>query len=949
MLYRYLKVGWVVTVVLSLCPLWTQAEEDAPIQPGLRDVVTSKHFLYRPGRGYTNYGFRDYEISQDVLSGNIKRNYYDPLGEFLISGRHLFTWTEVREAGAIDNNTSILKEQGRWNTFQRVIIGFDSYRSWNAALIMGIEIQSHFTPLTLDMADFNGVRLDVQTPQDDLTLMASRIGNPGQFTYAEALVIRNSAMALAGHYERKIGALRLGASFVNQHGFDSRQDDLSVRGGLQSDQVLPSYVVVRISDDSPRDGRGGPVVQDMRVFVNGEYRPDLQPYIIKTNSELPSVLGIKDAVTGEFRRVEYSHQGTKYAECLFFLEHLAGQDVSRNVNVAEMQRFFQLVPKEEAARADGYDVLLYYVDLTHEDYVRSVRFEALMGNDYRVDVYSIQEVNEKAKTPDQRYGVGGFLQKQPEVGGQGQTIHQISREPVAIRADGNVQDLSNMKRVSFEAGKQTGMSIVGANLNLDLRGLKVNAEYAMSFTYQQYPDGRPGKREARDVSGVHPWRGSRFHRTAPSYYVNAIKTFGQFELGGEYFSMHPNYNVGYVYEMIQDNDDNDRWTDRGSYFRQMGLHTGDPFSDPDGVFPGNDEDHDGIPDTNRDGDAIPDYDEPFLMYDVESNDYAYGPDLNNNGVPDGREDDLDPDLPYDRDLRGYHVFGRLRLAKGLSVTLGKLDAKGFAGGGNNQATYGGADLEMHKPALGDMFLHSELRRIHDDIEDPYRTFKEMLGQIIRGQIGWWPSGNLGYDYFDAEDQRFFRNSLANRNYLRLTSKRFRGLMVDGKCRFDINWQRETVFSDGTYQAKDRVSWLAMVNKADYIWRLSAKWRLIGQAKLLVLREDRQSLDVALRDEWTFMPILKASYQVTPDTEMWAGVHGFPGMDHRFKDRAKPRESFRQQTFVAQLINRSRYFGYNITTMLGVERNKRTYDDVLRQEENMDTFSAFLRSYLSFGQ
>ena len=119
--------------------------------------------------------------------------------------------------------------------------------------------------------------------------------------------------------------------------------------------------------------------------------------------------------------------------------------------------------------------------------------------------------------------------------------------------------------------------------------------------------------------------------------------------------------------------------------------------------------------------------------------------------------------------------------------------------------------------------------------------------------------------------------------------------------------------------------------------------------MLVLREIRQSLDVALRDEWMLIPIFKASYRVSPNTEMWVGVHGFQGLDHRFKDRAKPRESFRQQTFVAQLVNRSRRYGYQIATMLGMERNRRTYDDVLRVEENRDVLSVFLRSYLSFGQ
>ena len=418
-------------------------------------------------------------------------------------------------------------------------------------------------------------------------------------------------------------------------------------------------------------------------------------------------------------------------------------------------------------------------------------------------------------------------------------------------------------------------------------------------------------------------------------------------MGGEVFSIHPNYNVSYNYEMVQDNDDNDRWSDRGTYATHWHYHSGDPFADPDGVFPGKDEDHDGIPDTNRDGDGIPDYEEPFLMYDVEPDDYVWGPDLNNNGIPDEREDDLDPDLPYDRDLRGYHVFARMGLTRGMYVTLGKLDSEGIASGGSNKAEYGGVSVQMSAPDWGDVFFNTALKRVHDDIEDPYRTSREVLGEVRLVELGWVSSTNRGYEYFDAADHRFYRNSLVSRSYLRGVLKRRGGLQMGSSTRLDINWQREGMLNDGTYQPEDRVSRLALVDKVDYIWQPLRRWRLIGQAKLLLLREQRQSLRVPLRDEWTFMPIFNAVYQVSPRTELWFGMHGFPGFAHRFKDRAKPRESYREETLALYLINRSRYYGYGLVTSFGVSREQREYDDVLRVEENWDVTSAFLRVYLGF--
>ena len=62
------------------------------------------------------------------------------------------------------------------------------------------------------------------------------------------------------------------------------------------------------------------------------------------------------------------------------------------------------------------------------------------------------------------------------------------------------------------------------------------------------------------------------------------------------------------------------------------------------VFRDQDENNDGIPDTNRNFNSIPDWNEPFLMYESDPNEYVYGLDRNHNDEPDRREDDHDPRL-----------------------------------------------------------------------------------------------------------------------------------------------------------------------------------------------------------------------------------------------------------------------------------------------------------------
>ena len=85
---------------------------------------------------------------------------------------------------------------------------------------------------------------------------------------------------------------------------------------------------------------------------------------------------------------------------------------------------------------------------------------------------------------------------------------------------------------------------------------------------------------------------------------------------------------------VDDNDDKDPFPD--DFFLRS-------FRDQNGVFPGLDKDLDGTPDTNRNFNSVPDYFEPFLLYDVDPDDFEYGEDLNNNGVIDYRENDAKPD------------------------------------------------------------------------------------------------------------------------------------------------------------------------------------------------------------------------------------------------------------------------------------------------------------------
>ena len=157
-----------------------KAEESKP-RPGVPTFLSAHPFVHRPGRPYVNRAKTDYEIpDQTLLPPFDRRNYYGPLGHHLIYGYDVFSWRETRADFPIGQapNSQLFKQNARYGLLDRNIVGFDSYNDWSARLIIGDEIRTFFTPLTLDMTGVNGIRLDVDKGPTQFSLLASRFRDP---------------------------------------------------------------------------------------------------------------------------------------------------------------------------------------------------------------------------------------------------------------------------------------------------------------------------------------------------------------------------------------------------------------------------------------------------------------------------------------------------------------------------------------------------------------------------------------------------------------------------------------------------------------------------------------------------------------------------------------------------------------------------------------------------
>ena len=735
-------------------------------------------------------------------------------------------------------------------------------------------------------------------------------------------------MLIGGRAQADLGPFQLGVNGVNLHAYDSTQLNNSIKGQLRQDQPLYRWLIVRITDDEPTDGRAGAVVQEVQLVINGRARPDLQAQVIRHRADVASQVGRILTLTGQFLPTAYNAIATfanryyqeeeipLYADYLYRLAHEADEDVSKATNLEGLLEVFALESPAMVRRVDGDEQLVYLFDLSKERYVQRVEVEAVLGKDYRVEwaaVY-LNHVNATAAKIEDRFR---------------STFYRT-----APRARGRVEDGSNLQRVRFKVGESTAIFTYSADLHLALPGIIVSGEYARSAVYGRYP---------ANMEGELPTMGPRFAHRGAAYFANVIHWFGRGRVGAEYFSMNPDFttemetflprdsNHGYPYgsphaglsnetviwRLVQDNEDGDRWPDyflgpvlgRPRLKRLPELPLGTGTLDGDGIFPGQDENNDGIPDTNRNNNRIPDYEEDFLLYEVEPNEYVYGPDRNNNDEPDPREDDWDVDYPYDPDQRGIHLFGQVDLNRSWSAGGGRYAIKGLASGGRNRSTYvllGYRSVGVAR--LRRLFFENHLRHVQDDIPDAFRF---VGGSGVLGRRSGW-------------DPLFYQDSYVNETYLEGHLRPWPSLNLVQKLRLRLNWQQGGRLYNGRFQRPRRLDFWTVVSRVDYTWR-RGKLSVTPQFKYLFSRLQDQRVGRALVSEYRIVPILKVVYPLMSRTTLQAGLQGWGPLPYRVENRAQPHQSFEQRTTIVSVMNRSRYLGYDLHTIVGFQQREKEFD------------------------
>jgi len=1020
-----LRLG-LITALLPLLPASVCGQEGEEVPgPELVEHLPSRILQQQPFVGrfdddsYTNFGLRNY--SRQTESSSNLTHHYNSFGDPLMYGTQSVNWVERRGLGVQRGFSSRSAGGGHGETanayqslFGKVIVGTDGTDAWQAKAIYGEEIRSSLTPLTMKLSNMNGLRFDIGTELDNFTAMFSTLsygGQSGQGVSPDGSPNpRVPTMMLASHYQRKVGFLNFGGTFLNIHQYEPLMASPfeSLEGVPGAVQTAPSLIALRISDDSPQDGRGGPVLHGVDVYVNGELHPELEPFVVRLqrrdhrqvymaqlkNDGSRFALTTRDDYVGvnkgqsssgyelyinntgldpavwyrgyEFPRFIDHHYYRDFK--LFGPDHVVDEESGVTVHdafadeVAESSGDFlglsTMADLPQAFDGETYGVL--YVNLESvQEYITSVEIELTLANDYQVEMSEIPMSGSPDFTPPADYA---------------RRYRYASFYRTVARAKGNPQD-GVPKRVRVNVGTTTGLRLASANVNGVVKGFQINAEFARSTQFQQYVSGNPGPRLPQDALAVNALEreqkpGARSAINDHAYFLTVQRDFERFDVGGELFSMGPLYTTEFrsyiaadefnlngapvaynntlLHRMVEDNDDNDRYPDSWYiYFDKKQAQM-----DIDGVFPGLDDDHDGVPDTNRNLNQEPDYLEPFLMYDADPQEFDYGVDFNHNDVIDSRENDWEADLPYDPDLAGLHLYGSYKPLPGLKLTVGSMDAEQTAGDLPSETRYSRLGYLQRVPTIGRFFSELSLERIRDGVADPLSVYSDRVLTEAEQRAIHEQGRNQEVVPFREEirlDSLNYKNSTFTRFFTEAHWQVVPHLKMQNKAKLEINHQHGGEVFDGTSQASDRRTRWTMAHKIDYDWQLKSNLTLFSGFKLRYHKAWWRSRELPVTHQRHLIPLMKLEYRLTSRTRFQLGAQGITSkLPYRLTDLALPQDSFDQRDTVFMMTNLSRYFGYIISTNAGIRHRIKKFDDSAEDQLRGERFTAvFINAILGF--
>ncbi|MCK5733178.1 MAG: hypothetical protein KAI38_03270, partial [Candidatus Latescibacteria bacterium] len=329
------------------------------------------------------------------------------------------------------------------------------------------------------------------------------------------------------------------------------------------------------------------------------------------------------------------------------------------------------------------------------------------------------------------------------------------------------------------------------------------------------------------------------------------------------------------------------------------------------VFPGLDENNDLVSDFNQNDNLQPDYEEPFLKYNVDPPEFLFGLDMNNNSTIDRFENDHLADYPYKKDHRGYNVYGGVEIVPEVKLTFGHAKEWLLSADKQAQSVYAMFTLERSFPGIGKLQVFDMAKIVKDKIPDD-------LYQWVQ------PPLSTGTTQFVA-DPMLMQNTFVNTTYLGFDFTKFRNLNVSNKLKYERFNQRDPV-KTGTED-----SWsLGVINKMDYHLPLGKNLLLRPKWKSLYRRNTAEEGTPSEVKELSEIGFLILKYSIYETTSIELGVEGtlfYNLVEEPAVATSDYVEDFTGTVLGAQFANTSDYLGYLITANVGFRWERKAFEGI----------------------
>ena len=549
--------------------------------------------------------------------------------------------------------------------------------------------------------------------------------------------------------------------------------------------------------------------------------------------------------------------------------------------------------------ADGRETVRLTYDLRDPSYtgplpeeIHHITIRLLLAGDYRVEVTSNRQTS---------------------------AVGQPVLLPVC-RARGNPRTGGDQQWITLEYGLPTANNILGFTLELmDVGGLSVQGEVDFNRQYRQYPNADLGKHRVARTDG---WAG----------YANVAYRRYPFLLFGEGFHMDPEYGttlfVDYggidysdeqrnLYEFVDDNDDQDGLPDWNRQVQYAGVEISDPA-----VFPGWDENNDGVQDFNQNDNPsrrnfTPDYDEPFLRHSCDRPEVLFGMDMNNNGWIDRFENDDLADYLYKKDHRGYNVYLSAHLGPGVRILGGQLRERLISSGRRNLTTYGMFTFDRSYTGVGRIRTVEMMRLAKDTIEDDLFQWDQ-------------PVGSEGANR-EVRDPLAYRNTWVNTFYADHEYTRGLNFILINKLKYEIARQRDPDEWVRARNARRDASFFGIINKASYQHMLGdlllePRWK----GEFLVSYPYRKITSGRREFRGTVSLFARTMHSKMHKARVWRATMLDFGVELTYFDQLREHvpEGMEEDHFgvvgLFQLTESTDFRGYRLITQAGFRLNRQVY-------------------------